>query len=209
MRSTTCVPMTTGLLFVWVCLCSSMLRVPVASGAQGLKTKLVAKYYGIEKCKDKESLFHFANVSYVLHDDGGTLVNAILDFLVPISSFKTIVVNINRCAGGVASNLCEYYTRWTWSTAICSLLVTKNMIWTPWVECIKPTFKCPVPAIRRYCTNCSLDLRLADSMGLRFVDKYIWDTEIQLWSERNQLAFCMTMYFEPQRVPTHKSGSKS
>ncbi|XP_052129646.1 uncharacterized protein LOC127750945 [Frankliniella occidentalis] len=209
MRFSTCVPMTTGLLAVWVCLSISLTRISVASGALGLKTKLVAKYYGIKNCKDKESLYRLLNVSYELHDDGGTLVDATLDFSAPVSSFKTIVVNINRCTGGVASNLCEYYARWTWSTAICSLLLTKNMIWTPWVECIKPSFKCPVPGTLHDCTNCSLDLRLADSMGLGFIDKFIWDTEIQLWSGRNELALCMNMFIEPQRVPVHKTGSKT
>ncbi|XP_052133623.1 uncharacterized protein LOC113217125 isoform X3 [Frankliniella occidentalis] len=58
----------------------------------------------------------------------------------------SLIIQLHRCLGGIGPNQCEYFTRMGWSTGLCELAVAKNMIWTPFVDKITPTFKCPAAA---------------------------------------------------------------
>ncbi|XP_052124454.1 uncharacterized protein LOC113210245 [Frankliniella occidentalis] len=171
-----------------------------------LNYKYIPKYYGWRQCEDKQSLTLLNNVTYQLDSDGGTIWSGVVDFLAPIKDLTKLAVTLHRCSGGVSPNLCEYYTHWIWTTAVCSMVSAKGMLWTPLAEAFEPPFKCPVPATRRIVTNGSLDIQTALAMGVSNAEKYIWDVEVELFNEKNLRASCVRFYVEALRVRINKLG---
>ena len=57
------------------------------------------------------------------------------------------MITVTKCRDGVSSNTCEYVGRFTWSAALCSLVVTAGMPWTPVISNFHPRVQCPYKAV--------------------------------------------------------------
>ncbi|XP_052133621.1 uncharacterized protein LOC113217125 isoform X1 [Frankliniella occidentalis] len=109
------------------------------------KTRMLMKYYDIKICDNVLHYFRISKVGYRMVG-GADVVDADGFMDVEIKSIKMLIIQLHRCLGGIGPNQCEYFTRMGWSTGLCELAVAKNMIWTPFVDKITPTFKCPAAA---------------------------------------------------------------
>ncbi|KAK3916131.1 Aspartate carbamoyltransferase [Frankliniella fusca] len=176
-------------------------------GGGGARTRLIPKYHGIRHCDNKTSGMRLFNVTQHMDEDGYEYVDAELEMLKPINTIKALTLVIHRCTDGLGPNQCEYFNRWSWSAALCSLAVAKGMVWSPSIDSISPPFKCPVSAGLKHVRNASLDARVLEQYAARSPiewEKHSWPFEFQLFNEEDKLTFCVQGVGEYRRVIVKK-----
>ncbi|XP_052133622.1 uncharacterized protein LOC113217125 isoform X2 [Frankliniella occidentalis] len=170
------------------------------------KTRMLMKYYDIKICDNVLHYFRISKVGYRMVG-GADVVDADGFMDVEIKSIKMLIIQLHRCLGGIGPNQCEYFTRMGWSTGLCELAVAKNMIWTPFVDKITPTFKCPAAAGFHQLRNATLDLSSFEKEGFHLPwERYIWKVHLRVLNEMDQIALCFNGTFEVRRVLVRKES---
>ena len=63
--------------------------------------------------------------------------------------FAQLIMKVEECRDGISSNTCEYVGRYSWTTAICDLVVARGMFWTPIFTDTVPKVQCPFKAVSK------------------------------------------------------------
>ncbi|XP_034256766.1 uncharacterized protein LOC117654301 [Thrips palmi] len=160
--------------------------------------KMVPVYYDIGACTDKQHFVEVNNVTTIMDEWGAYYCSASVLFLKEMKSVSKLVVIITKCTGGKATNLCEYYLRWVWTTALCRFIPARGMVWSPFYDSFDPPFNCPVKG-HYMVRNATLDLDALKTV-LPDLHKHIWPVEIQLFNESGELIVCMVLTAEFRHV---------
>ncbi|KAJ1529710.1 hypothetical protein ONE63_006464 [Megalurothrips usitatus] len=169
------------------------------------RTRLIPKIYKFEHCTDREHAFRVANVSTLMNHDGSESVDVFFNILSTIKSVSMMKVGIHRCTGSTSS--CETFNNWRFTNNLCDLMQAKRMVWTPYMQMIKPNIKCPIESGPYMMHNVTVDLDMVDRMmpGLS-LDKYIWLSECQTFDENRDLFSCFRWTTEAHRVRIKADG---
>ncbi|XP_026293225.2 uncharacterized protein LOC113217125 isoform X6 [Frankliniella occidentalis] len=190
-----------GRMFLVFLLSSVLAKTKLSS-----KIKMSMKYYDIKACDNVVHYFRFTKVDYRMVD-GGDVVDTDCYVDVDVKYLKMIFVQLQRCSGGVGRNQCEYFTGLKWTTNLCELATAKNMLWTPFVDKITPTFKCPYKAGFHQLRNATLDLSSFEKEGFHLPwERYIWKVHLRVLNEMDQIALCFNGTFEVRRVLVRKES---
>ncbi|XP_052133632.1 uncharacterized protein LOC113217125 isoform X8 [Frankliniella occidentalis] len=177
-----------------------VLLLPSVLAKTASKTKMSMKYYDIKACDNVVHYFRILKLDYRMFD-GADFIDA--DCYVGVD----MNVLLYRCLGGVGPNHCEYFTRLIWTTSLCELATAKSMLWTPLVDKITPTFRCPYKAGFHQVRNATLDLSSFEKQGFRLPwEKYIWKVHCQVSNELDQIGLCFNGTFEVRRVLVRKDS---
>lgn len=61
--------------------------------------------------------------------------------------YVQLLIDVKRCASRESLDTCEDFGNLNPSNT-CTFLIMNNMAWTPFIQSIKPAFKCPIKAVR-------------------------------------------------------------
>ncbi|XP_034240729.1 uncharacterized protein LOC117644975 [Thrips palmi] len=154
------------------------------------KPKAIPVIYDVGVCTDKKHHIEIYNVTTIMDEWGANYVTADILFRKGMKNTSKFVVIITKCTGAKSPNLCEYYLRWVWTAAICRLIPTRGMIWSPIYDTFEPPYTCPVPPGHFLVRNATVDVDAAMALMPDKLYKYIWPVEVQLYDEHGEMIVC-------------------
>ncbi|XP_034243499.1 uncharacterized protein LOC117646567 [Thrips palmi] len=164
------------------------------SRAPATVKKLVPVYYDVGVCSDKPHYTEIQNLTITMDERGAHYVNSAVLLTKEMKSVSKLLVHLTKCTGGKATNLCEYYLRWVWTTGLCHLIPARGMLWSPFYDAFEPPFSCPMKG-HYFVRNATLDV---DNLKGLFPDmhRHIWPAEFQVYNENADLIGCILFTVE-------------
>ncbi|KAK3919221.1 Splicing factor 3B subunit 3 [Frankliniella fusca] len=159
----------------------------------GRRTVLAPRILRLEPCPTpgKTHWVYFHKFTSMVDERGVVFLNAVMEFLRPAKSLSMMKVILHRCREAVTSNTCEYFATWPFSTAICSFITMRGLMWSNFITKIEPEFKCPIMAANYTVSNGTLELSLGEAMVHLNIAGNVWDTEVSFFDQDKELFTCV------------------
>ncbi|KAK3929877.1 Putative phosphatidylglycerol/phosphatidylinositol transfer protein 3 [Frankliniella fusca] len=169
---------------------------------RGHYTELVIRPLSAERCPGLQDLaLTWANAS--LRMAGRTHVVMDIDavFSRPASQLKRLCVWKVACSEAVSSNTCSHPMEWNFSSNVCRMLTLPHMPWTPILQSMQPSLKCPIESGNYSGHNIAFDTSIAKVFGGESIrEGYVHVVKGTLFDQDNRPFACLQVTADIIRI---------